>query len=782
MSDTTLPPQPSPEETPKENPVETKKGFFSPKYKTGRRIFFGITGLGVGMVFLLIILALLDIPPLSKIENPKSDLSTQILSADGHLLGSFFSQENRVNVQLNEISPHVVNALIATEDVRYYQHSGIDALGIPNILGRVLLRGKISGASTITMQLSRNLYDEIGRKRSPFRKLKEIIVSAIIERKFTKGEILTAYLNTVNIYGNAYGIEMASNQLFSKKASDLAIEEAALIVGMLKGQGAYNPVRKPEKAKRRRNTVLNQMVKYGFISNDPDATNYVNVDSLKEIEIVVQRTGKEHIKGLAPYFREHVRHWLKDWCRKEGYNLYQDGLKVYTTIDSRMQKHAETAVGEHLSSLQKDFTKHIKGREPYRRDSSILIDLMKRSERYSKSKREKTPYLKIVEDFHKKIPMTIFTWNGKVDTVLSPMDSLKYYSKFLETGFISIEPTSGYIKAWVGGINYEYFKYDHVAKGKRQVGSTFKPFVYAAAIDNGRTPCDEELNQPVIFTLDNGRTWAPKNSGGGFGGKLSLRRALATSVNMVTARLMRQIGPQAVTEMAYNCGIQSRLDPVPSLCLGTTDLNVMELVGAYGTFANKGQWIEPTFVARIEDRNGNVIYEARPKTKQALSEEKAYLMVDLLKGVVDEPGGTAGRMRFRYKFQNEIGGKTGTTQNHSDGWFVAVTPNLVSGVWVGCADRRMRFRSIRLGQGANMALPICALYMQKVYKDPSVGIPQVQFDRPNGFGVDLSCIPSSLTPTTPNPDPFNTDLNDAGPSPPATTTTPTPDDPFGGFD
>jgi penicillin-binding protein 1A len=731
------------EPTPESKPIETQapsKPAKSAGYRLARKIFLGLTGF-IGLVVLIFVLiAATDIPPLTEIENPQSDLSTQLISADGRVLGNFYSDENRVSVRLNQVSPLVIDALVATEDVRFYKHSGIDTRAIPSILYRNVIRGQRSGGSTISMQLTRNLYERVGKARTLTRKLKEAIVATIIERNFTKEEILIAYLNTVNIYGNSYGIETASQRLFDKSAQDLNLEEAALIVGILKGQGEYSPFRYPEKAMNRRNTVINQMVKYKFLDQ-------AVADSVKQIPLSLKPGSFEHTGGVAPYFREHVRNNMRDWCAKHGFNLYTDGLRIYTTIDSRMQIHAEEAVREHLTELQTIFDKHITGREPFRRDESMLDELMQKSDRYKNGKKAGKTDLELRKEFSEPQPMRIFSWKGDIDTTMTPMDSVKYYARFLETGLVSIDPTNGQIKAWVGGINARYFQYEHVAQGKRQVGSTFKPFVYAAALDNGKKPCDLELNQPVFFDNPGGGRWAPKNADGSIGGLMTLRRGLARSVNLITARLMKQLGPKTVAEYAHKIGIQTELDEVPALCLGTTDLSVLELTGAYCTFANQGEWIEPNFITRIEDRNGNVIEEFIPDQHRALSEEKAYLMVELLKGVVDEPGGTAGSLRFRYGFNNEIGGKTGTTQNHSDGWFVGVTPNLVTGIWVGCADRRMRFRSIQYGQGARLALPIWAIYMKKVYNDPEIGFPQERFTRPPGFQAELNCPdPGSGTP------------------------------------
>lgn len=718
--------------SPQGQPPTKKK----PSFKLPRKLFLIAVALGFIAVMIFIVIVAQDLPPLTEIENPQSDRSTQLVAADGVILDNFYSEENRVNVSLNQISPYVIDALIATEDIRFYGHSGVDYMTLPAIIKRAVT-GTRSGASTITMQLSRNLFDAVGKDRTSIRKIKEVIVAAIIERNYTKEEILAAYLNTVNIYGNAYGIEMASQRLFGVTAAELKIEEAAVLVAMLKGQGVYNPIRKQEAVITRRNVVLNQMVKYSFIDTDS-----VDVDSLKSLPLLVAEQKQDHIKGIAPYFRQEVKKKLNKWCEERGIDLYTAGLRVYTTIDSRLQLHAENAVRDHLSGLQEIFEKHLKGREPYLKDKTIISDVMRQSGRYTSAKKAGKSDAEIEEEFRTPVKMDLFSWEGEIkDTVLSPTDSLKYYLKFLETGFVSLDPRDGRIKAWVGGINFKHFKYDHVAKGKRQVGSTFKPFVYAAAMGNGRSPCDKELNQPITFeNIDgDGTRWTPKNADGGYGGMVTLQEGLAKSINLITARLIKQLSPNVVAKYAYKMGIKTKLEEVYSLCLGTTDLNVLELTGAYGTIANQGERVEPNFITRIEDRNGKVLEDFTPESDRALEEKEAYLMVELLRGVVD--GGTASRLRYRYNFKNEIGAKTGTTQNHSDGWFMGITPNLVSGVWVGCADRRMRFRTIEYGQGAALALPIWANYMKSVYEDPRLKeeVPIETFQRPAGIAINLDC-------------------------------------------
>ncbi len=710
-------------------------------YKWPRRFFFTLVGVGALSVLVFLVVLAFDLPSTSEIENPNSDQSTQLISSDGQVLHKYYSRENRMNLQLNEISPYVVDALIATEDVRFNEHSGIDPRSFFSILKDIIFGEEIRGGSTITMQLSRNLYDKVGNENKWIRKVKEYLVSAYIERRFTKREIMEAYLNTVNIYGTSYGIETTSNRLFDKSAKDLTVEEAALVVGMLKGQGVYNPFRYPERTEKRRNTILSQMVKYGVL----DSTE-ISIDSLRAIPISQSLATQEqtHVKGLAPYYREYVREWLKQWCIEEEkrsgnkYNIYTDGLRVYTTLNARMQAHAEEAMRTHLKQLQADFDRvESRGKRLFDRDPSIIIDLKRQTPRYKAALREGKTESEIEAEFRKKIPMRIFSWQGEIDTLMSPLDSVRYYARFLESGLMSIDPRSGHIKAWVGGIDFKYFKYDHVRQGKRQVGSTFKPFVYGTAVEAGYTPCTIELNQPVTFENVGGGRWSPKNSGGEIGGKMTLRQGLANSVNLITARLMKQVGPTAVADFAYKLGIKTELDEVPSLCLGTTDLNIYELTHAYSTFASMGIRREPVFITRIEDKNGKVLANFVPEEKRVMNEEDAYMMVELLKGVVNF--GTAQRLRYRYKLRNDIGGKTGTTQNQSDGWFMGITPNLVTGVWVGHADRRMHFRSIKYGQGANMALPIWAEYYQSLYSDPIISVPELSFERPVGVNINLAC-------------------------------------------
>jgi penicillin-binding protein 1A len=708
---------------------------WSPEFKRERKILgFSILGF-LGLFILFVTYVIITMPDLSELENPEIDLSTQIISSDNKVLGNYF-REYRVNARLDSISINVRNALIATEDKRFVSHSGIDPYSFLTLFYRNLLKGQKSGGSTITMQLSRNLYDAVGQERNIFRKAKELIVAVILERMYSKDEILASYLNTVSFGGNSYGIQAGSRVFFNKDCKNLELHEAALLVGMLKGTSYFNPINHPKRALNRRNTVIALMVENNFISEGKG-------EKYKAMPMGVKYQAESHNEGLAPYFREYLRKWLKKWSEERGYSLYKDGLKVYTTIDAKMQFYAEEAVKLHLSNLQPVFDKQLSGKEPWKKNPEILKRAMKQSYRYLYAKNTlKKTESEILREFNTKISMNVFSWNGSFDTIMSPWDSLIFYNRFLETGMMVVDPYNGHIKVWVGGIDHKYFQYDHVKQGKRQVGSTFKPFVYGAAFESGKfSPCDELLNQPVYFYREDGSVlWSPKNADGKIGGKLTLRRALANSVNMITAQVIKAIGPEVVAEYAYKMGIESKLDPVPSLSLGTTDLSVYELTGAYSTFVNKGIWNEPVFVTRIEDKNGNVIQEFVGERREALSEATAYQMVDMLKGVVNEPGGTAASLRSsKYGLTMELGGKTGTTQNQSDGWFMGISPHLVAGIWVGCADRNVHFSSLAYGQGARLALPIFGYFMKGVYADSELSMPIGSFSVPDNFQIELDC-------------------------------------------
>ena len=702
------------------------------------------------------------LPTFDQLENPKNNLATEIISVDSVVIGRYFF-ENRTSAAQEEIPANFINALIAAEDIRFREHSGIDARALLRAAyGVVYGKGQSGGASTITQQLAKMLFTKdpasgIDRVKQ---KLKEWVISAKLERRYTKDEILLMYLNRYDWVNNAVGIKSASRVYFNKSPINLNIQESAMLVGMLKNAALYNPNRRLELTEKRRNVVLSQMKKYSFVSD----TLY---DSLVKQPIILDFKKASHNEGLAPYFREYLRDKMKSWCstkiKSDGsrYNLYTDGLKIYTTIDSRLQKFAEEAVTTHLSALQEDFYNHWEGytNAPFPKDfepeqiDAIIDQAMKRSVRYKRLKSQGKKTDEIRKIFDQNTAMQLFSWNGKIDTMLSPRDSLVYSKFFLHSGLMSMEPSTGFVKAYVGGINYENFQYDHVTAGKRQVGSTFKPFLYSLAIQEGYSPCYQVPNVPVVFDKYKWKLekdWSPKNSGGEEleGLTLTLKYGLANSINSVTAYIMKQFGPHAVVDLARKLGIKSKILAVPSLCLGTFDLSVYEMTGAYSTFSNKGVWVEPVFVTKIEDKNGVVLERFIPKSNEAMSEKTADVMVRLLQGVVDgvysptanKRSGTGVRLKYRYGFKNEIGGKTGTTQNQSDGWFMGITPNLVTGVWTGCEDRSVHFRDITNGQGANMALPIFAEYMQRVYADTgNSNVHPLPFNISRSIDVKLDC-------------------------------------------
>ena len=681
-------------------------------------------------------------PSFEELENPKSNLASEIITADQQILGKYYI-ENRSNIHYNDLSPALVNALIATEDARFEKHSGVDTRSIFRVLGKTIIgRNRSSGGgSTITQQLAKNLFP---RKQNQFKlfmvftKFKEWIVAAKLERNYTKEEIIAMYFNTVDFGSNSFGIKTAARTYFNKTPDSLKIEEAALLVGILKAPTYYSPIKNPENAMKRREVVLNQMRKNNYITQE-------QYDSLRVLPIDMSKyTIQDHSAGYGTYFREYLRQYLNEWCTKHKkqdgtpYNLYKDGLKIYTTINYKMQKYAEEAVAEHLGKeLQPAFYKHWKGvkNAPFSQLSDEEIEAsytsaMKNSERYRHLKEAGASEKDIQKEFHTPVAMRIFAWEGERDTIMSPYDSLKYYKWFLHTGLMSMEPQTGYVRAYVGGINYKHFQFDNVKTGRRQVGSTFKPFVYTLAMQEGEfSPCTEIPNLPVTFDMGNGESWTPQNADDKREGEMiTLKWALANSINNVSAYLMKRFSPAAVINMARKMGVTSPIDAVPAICLGTPDLSVYEMTGAVSTYANKGVFIEPIFITRIEDKNGNVLENFIPKQQEAMSEVTAYLMIELMKGVVES--GTGVRLRYKYGLDAPIAGKTGTTQNNSDGWFMGVTPSLTTGVWVGGEVRSIHFRSINLGQGANMALPIWALYMKKVWADKTLNIPKNNFDKP----------------------------------------------------
>ncbi len=689
-----------------------------------------------------------SLPKVDELLNPKNNLATIVYSGDMKILGKYYS-ENRVNVAFEKIDKDVINALIATEDVRYYEHNGVDFKALLRSFFGVFTGGNKGGGSTISQQLAKMMFprERLNKLELVVRKLKEWIIATQLEKYYTKDEILALYLNKFDFLNLAVGIKSAAQIYFNSNQDSLKIEQAAMLVGMAKNPSLFNPIRHNEICLKRRNVVLNQLVKYGYLSS-------LKYDSLKVLPLVLSFRPEDHNDGLAPYFREYLRDvFLKNWCKSHinseteaPYNIYKDGLKIYTTIDSKMQNYAEEAVYEHMNDLQKMFSKEClnKKNAPFAWNVSkqeiegIMNSSVKRSDRYRQLKEDGLSHEKIIEIFHKPVPMRVYSLRGDIDTILSPYDSIKYYKSFLQTGFMAMEPQTGYVKAWVGGINHKYFKYDHVKVSKRQVGSTFKPFVYALAIQEGLSPCHQVPNIRTCINMPNGGDWCPDNSDGlkGTGQMITLRRALALSVNYVTAWIMKQYGPHAVVNLVKRLGVTSQIPEVPSICLGTADISVFEMVAANSTFANKGTYIQPTFITRIEDKNGKVLEEFIPNSNEVFSEEKAYTMIQLMRGVVQE--GTGSRLRgAKYKLNNQIAGKTGTTQHNADGWFIGLTPELAAGCWVGGEDRSIHFNSILEGQGASMALPIWGKFFVKVYADKSIKLSKSDFTKPKNLDPNL---------------------------------------------
>lgn len=675
-----------------------------------------------------------ELPPLEELENPKTYLASEVYSEDGVVIGKYFYQ-NRSNISYDDLSPNLVQALIATEDVRFYDHSGVD---FRRFTSAVLFLGTRGGASTITQQLAKNLFprkkfNNVFNKATT--KLKEWITAIRIEERYTKEEIMTMYFNTVEFGANSFGISSAAKTFFAKSAKDLTPQEAAMLVGMLKAPTKYSPVRNPANAFNRRNTVLNQMRKYDFINDEA-------YDTLVQTEIVLKYQEEDHNDGLAPYFREHLRQDLLDWCEENGFNLYKDGLKIYTTINSKLQTMAEEAVHNHIKDMQKKFFEHWKGREPWGQYKELITAGMKRSDRYRLMKAAGATEAQIELAFNTRVKMKVFSYTrGEIDTVMTPLDSIKYYKYFMQAGLMSMDPQTGFIKAWVGGINHKHFKYDHVnIKSKRQVGSTFKPLVYTIAIDNGWSPCYKVPNQRVVF--EDYENYSPDNADDKYNDpEMTLFKGLQLSVNNIVMQVMKQLGPSApksVIELAKKMGIQSELPPYPSIALGVADLSVYEMVGAFSTFANKGVWTEPIYLTRIEDKNGNVVREVVPRKVEAMSEQTAYIMEKMLERVTAH--GTAAKIKYMYQVPGAVGGKTGTTQNYSDGWFIGITPHLATGIWTGFEDRAIHFRSMSLGSGSAMAMPIFGNYMKKALSDTTLVKVEPYFEAPKQpLSVEINC-------------------------------------------
>ena len=705
-------------------------------------------------------------PEFRQLENPKTNLATQIFSSDNKILGKFYYNDNRTPLDYEEIPKDLIDALIATEDERFYSHSGID---LRSTMRAIIYLGEKGGASTVSQQLARQLFTGVRSRNTldaVIQKIKEWVIAIQLERRYSKKEIITMYLNLYDFNYNADGLRSAANIYFSKEPSDLLLEESAMLVGMLKNSSLYNPIRRPTLVISRRNIVFQQMLRNQMLSQK-------EVDSLQQLPLEIQFNPQSHREGLATYFRAYLRQFMLNWIEEnpkpdgEKYNLYLDGLTIYTTLDSRMQTYAENAVKEHMSNLQDAFFEQNTARwnptAPFldlteKEIERLMEQAMRRSERWRKMRLSGKTEDDIKASFEEKTAMKIFSWKGEIDTVMRPIDSIRHYKHFLRSGMMSMNPQTGHVKAWVGGINYKHFQFDHVFQGKRQIGSTFKPFVYASAIDQLKlSPCD---SFPDGFYCVEARkfgaheAWCPKNSGDRYTGKRTLKNALANSVNTISARLIDKVGPGPVSKLATDLGVSSKIPSVPSIALGTADLSVYEMVAAYGSFANQGIYVKPVMVTRIEDKNGTVLFETAPETRDVLSAESAYVTLKLLEGVTESGSGIRLRHRgaeennpyfgtvvtgYPYEFQNPIAGKTGTTQNQSDGWFIGMVPNLVTGIWVGGEDRATHFNSIAYGQGATMALPIWALYMKKLYEDSTLGISLDSFPAPRKVGIPLDC-------------------------------------------
>ena len=707
----------------------------------------------LGLLFLLLLARVGvfgKLPSFEELENPRSNQSSIIYSSDGKVLGKYYIQ-NRTNVAYGDIAPSLVDALVSTEDERFYGHSGIDGKAI---LRAVFSGGGQGGGSTITQQLAKILFhgqERTGGKINRLsQKFKEWFISAQLERNYTKNEIVTMYLNMADFGHEIFGIQTAAKTYFNKKPSELEVNESALLVGLLKAPTRYSPIKNPERCKSRRNTVMEQMVKNGKLTAE-EAEKYKQKPLVADEAKLWERVQRNQfgMGDLAPHFTMELKKDLQKWCKThtkadgQNYDIYRDGLRIYTTIDSKMQKYAEQAVQEWMASLQDQFYKSKKNSKNGPFDSRMkpeeveknLLKTMKETGRYKSAKEEGLSEAEIEKEFRTPVKMRVFSYRGDRDTVMSPWDSLVYYKYFLQCGLMSMETHTGHIKAWVGGVDFKNFKYDHVRGSQRQVGSTFKPFVYAMAIQEKNSPCMMVPNTTVC--IDN---WCPSNSSDYKEGQMvSLKEALANSINKVSAYLIKQYGPSAVLKFAEKLGVDVKdIEAVPAICLGTPDITVYEMVGAFNTFANRGVHIKPQYLLRIEDKNGNILEEFYPERNEAMDEVSAYLMVDLMKGVVLE--GTAGRLRRTYKFNYPVGGKTGTTQNNSDGWFIGFTPDITTGVWAGGEDRQVRFRSTAQGQGANMALPTWAIYMNKVYNDPELQYSHGDFQKPGvEINVETNC-------------------------------------------
>lgn len=711
------------------------------------------------------------LPPLEELQNPKNKYASEVFSADMQSLGRYYRQANRVGVQYSDLSPELVEALIATEDARFYNHTGVD---FKAFMRAVLKLGRAGGGSTLTQQLAKQIWSPQANNifERAMQKPIEWVIATKLERLYSKDEILLMYLNQFDFLYNAVGIKSAAQVYFSTTPADLKVEESAMLVGMCKNPSLYNPVRRPQNARDRRNTVLSQMAKYGYLTE-------AERDSLQALPIELHYSSVDHKQGMAPYFREYLRNVLtakepkeshySEWnkqqykidkyqwdnnplygfCNKttkpdgSPYNLYQDGLRIYTTIDSRMQRYAEEAVDEHMQSLQKSFFRECRRKRnaPFsisitrEEIDGIMTRSMRQTDRYRGMKKAGKSEDEIRAAFNTPVEMQVFSYegNGLIDTVMSPMDSIRWLKTYLRCGFLSMDPLNGHVKAYVGGPDFAHFQYDMATMGRRQVGSTVKPYLYTLAMDEGMSPCDKVVNDSITLYDANGLPWTPRDTHAkNQGDTVTLAWGLRYSSNWITAYLMSMFTPEQLVRLMQSFGIQGQLDPVISLCLGPCEVSVQEMVDAYTTFVNKGIRTEPLYVTRIEDNNGNVLARFAPLTHEIISETTSYKMIQMLQDVVDR--GTGVRVRYKYGIKAPMGGKTGTTNNNSDGWFMGFTPSLVSGVWVGGEDRAIHFDNLAEGQGASMALPIYALYMQRVYRDTTLGYSEEeQFDIPEWY-------------------------------------------------
>lgn len=732
---------------------QNKKSVKTPKYVW---YLWSILTAGIVLVFLFFLLlskgVFGELPSFEELENPNTNLSSEIISCDGKILGTYFV-ENRSNVDFADISPNMVHAITSIEDKRFYDHSGIDGKSLPRVIFGVFTGQSTNkgGGSTLTQQLAKNLYPRdlgMNKLQLVMRKFKEWVTAIRLEYNYSKDEILALYLNTIFYGNNAYGIEKAAETYFGIMPKDLNIEQAAMLAAIINAPSYYSPTRHPDRALARRNVVIAAMCENGFFDSHTR-------DSLQQLPLDLSGfKSLDHNSGEATYFREYLRQYLTQWAKShykldgKPYDIYRDGLRIYTTIDSRMQRYAEEAVREHLSQdLQPAFFRHWKGwtLAPFtlesREECNHLIKLaMRRSDRYRSLKKNGCSEDSIMKNFKTPAEMTLFSWDGPIDTVLSPWDSIHYSKFFLQSALMSVETGTGHVKAYVGGIDYRFFKYDHIMQGKRQVGSTFKPFLYALAMQEGEyTPCSKVPNISYSIKLPDGNFWEPRDEGKEMLGKeVTLKWALAHSNNHISAYLMSRFGPEAVIQMVRGMGITAPIEAVPAICLGVCDISVYEMVGAMSTFTNQGFYIKPIFITKIEDKNGNVIETFKAEQKEAMDETTAYKMIELMRGVVQS--GTGVRLKYKYKITNPVAGKTGTTQNQSDGWFMGLTPDLTTGIWTGAEDRAIHFRSISLGQGSNMALPIWGIYMNKIYADSTINISRGDFPKPlTDVSLEFDC-------------------------------------------